>query len=177
MQQIANSRSENYEATHRLMKKNFGIFSEIFWKQLAHRATAVLVSKSQFFLPTRQLQIWKNFQLYQLWIWGRLLVDHVDEWFSVFFIIYRCVVGASGNWHGGSHWFAAWWDPARVWQQASRTNVEGNISMNHHSPVIFGAGVTSEGWIWNRWTWLFMIESAGFQDTCIFDSFIYVDYK
>jgi len=22
-------------------------------------------------------------------------VDHVDEWFSVFFIIYRCVVGAS----------------------------------------------------------------------------------
>ena len=26
---------------------------------------------------------------------GRLLVDHVDEWFSLFFIIYRCVVGFS----------------------------------------------------------------------------------
>lgn len=33
---------------------------------------------------------------------GRLLVDHVDEWFSLFFIIYRCVVGFSpeilGDW-------------------------------------------------------------------------------
>ena len=86
------------------MQKSYLIFSEIFWQRLAKKGLAVLVSKSLLFLKlTRQLQIWKifcgkfawSFQLYQLWIWGRLLVDHVDEWFSVFFIIYRCVVGAS----------------------------------------------------------------------------------
>lgn len=86
------------------MQKSYLIFSETFWQRLAKKGLAVLVSKSLLFLKlTRQLQIWKifcgkfawSFQLYQLWIWGRLLVDHVDEWFSVFFIIYRCVVGAS----------------------------------------------------------------------------------